>query len=192
MDSLLDASVTSVQQSYGYMKGPVNLMLDVTQRCNLKCMHCYNDSNAHFNGDLSDEWMMEIANQITELKPSLVCFCGGEPTIRLPLILNMARLLTSYGIIVNMVSNGLLLNEANTHKLYESGISSIQISLDSYNREVHDRFRGKVGAYDSAIRAIQNIFRAGRQPSVTYIPTRVNYKDIGGYRCNCQVKMNKK
>lgn len=146
----------------------------------MHCKHCYNFSGDNILDDLDDQHMYEIAKQIVELKPCLVCLCGGEPTVRLPLVCEIAKLLSKNGIFVNMVSNGLLLNKDHIVKLYKSGIQNIQISLDSYRKEVVDYFRGKSGAYEGALAAIRNIIQLGHMPSVTFIPTKLNYKDVFG------------
>lgn len=57
--------------------------------------------------------MMKIADQIIEVKPVLVCFCGGEPMVRFELVKKLAKKLTENEILVNMVSNGYLMDEKN-------------------------------------------------------------------------------
>jgi len=169
-----------VQHYYSYFTGPQNIMLDVTQKCNFRCKHCYNESCSTFNDDLDDESMLKIVDQIIEVNPVLVCLCGGEPTMRFELVLKIARKLTRAGIPVNMVSNGYLLSIDRLKKLYSSGIVSIQISLDSYKKYVVDNFRCHEGAFEGAIKAIDNILSLNQTPVVSYIPTKLNFRDIGG------------
>lgn len=176
----VDSSNNSIQLQYGKMRGPETIMFDITQRCNMHCMHCYNYSNNNYDQDLCDSDMMKTAEQIVQVKPCIVCLCGGEPTVRLDLCLKIAKLLTTHGISVNMVSNGLLLTKKNIISLFDSGIKNMQISLDSHKEDVVDKFRGTKGAYSAAIAAIDNILAIGRVPTVTFIPTKINYKDVGG------------
>lgn len=79
-----------------------------------------------------------------------------------------------------MVSNGILLNEKNLQELYSNGMKNIQISLDSYKESTVDMFRGRNGAFKAAINAIENIKKMDRIPTVTFIPTKLNYKDVNG------------
>lgn len=172
---------SSIQKEYGNLKGPLNIMWDITNRCNLHCMHCYNGSGEEPRyKDLSDEDMMVIGKHIVEAGIPIVCFCGGEPLLRYPLIVRLANLLSENGILVNMVTNGLLLTKDRIKELKNNGINGIQISLDSYSAEVHDKFRGRTGAYQKAMNAIENILLSGIVPEVTFIPTKVNYMDVGG------------
>ena len=143
----IDISGHQVQKSYAQFRGPRNIMLDITKRCNFFCKHCYNESASYYTGDLDDESMMKIADQIIEVKPVLVCFCGGEPMVRFELVKKLAKKLTENEILVNMVSNGYLMDEKKLAELYESGMQNIQISLDSNKPEVMDYF---ISVYISA------------------------------------------
>jgi MoaA/NifB/PqqE/SkfB family radical SAM enzyme len=170
----------TIQAEYSKLRGPLNIMWDMTNRCNLCCMHCYNRSGkgAHYK-DLSDEEMMVIAEHIVEAGIPVVCFCGGEPLLRYPLLIKAAKVLSASGIVVNMVTNGLLLTEEKVRMLRASGVNGIQISLDSYSAEIHDKFRGLDGAFQKALEAIKLILNSGIIPEVTFIPTKLNYKGIG-------------
>ena len=170
-----------IQEAYGSMTGPLTIMLDVTNKCNLNCLHCYNRSGKDCKyGDMTDEEMMRQIDYIIKLSPRIVCFCGGEPLLRHKLLERMASKLSATGILVNMVTNGVLLNKEMLQALRNSGVQEFQISLDSYKREVHDYFRGAQGAYDGAIRAIKLLLSLGITPSVSFIPTKINYRDVGG------------
>ena len=175
---VVNVSNRVIQEQYGLMNGPQNVMFDITQKCNMHCMHCYNYSGEDMYNDLDDDQMLEIARQLVEIKPCLVCLCGGEPTVRMPLVLKITKMLSSHGIYVNMVSNGILLNEKSLGELYSNGMKNIQISLDSSNETTVDMFRGRVGAFKSAIEAIKCIKKMDRTPSVTFIPTKLNYQDV--------------
>ena len=87
----IDISGHQVQKSYAQFRGPRNIMLDITKRCNFFCKHCYNESASYYTGDLDDESMMKIADQIIEVKPVLVCFCGGEPMVRFELVKKLGK-----------------------------------------------------------------------------------------------------
>ena len=162
----IDISGHQVQKSYAQFRGPRNIMLDITKRCNFFCKHCYNESASYYTGDLDDESMMKIADQIIEVKPVLVCFCGGEPMVRFELVKKLAKKLTENEILVNMVSNGYLMDEKKLAELYESGMQNIQISLDSNKPEVMDYFRGHKGAFKGAINAMNLIQKFGNMPTV--------------------------
>lgn len=174
----INTKVADIQRAYSKIKGPENIMFDITQRCNLHCKHCYNCSHANYEYDLNDESMLKITQQIVEVNPQTVCLCGGEPTIRFDLCLRIAETLSDNGILVNMVTNGYKSDISSLKKLYKAGISSIQVSLDSYYPETMNRFRESSVAHKNAIDAINNMLSLDKTPSVTFIPTKMNYKEM--------------
>lgn len=179
-NSIESVNPNDIQKGYGLLRGSLNIMWDITNRCNLRCMHCYNGSGQAPNyADLTDDQMRMVADEIIDMKIPIVCFCGGEPTLRLPLILELAKRFSKENIVVNMVSNELLLNDDNIKDLRQSGVTDVQISLDSYCPEIHDKFRGVVGAHSHALAAIKLLIKNGIVPEVTFIPTQINFKDIG-------------
>jgi MoaA/NifB/PqqE/SkfB family radical SAM enzyme len=123
--------------------------------------------------------MINVIPGIIALSPRVVCFCGGEPLLRYNVLPQLAQQLSEAGITVNMVTNGFLLDDEKIKTLRSSGISGFQISLDSAHEETHDYFRGFKGAYAGATRAIDLLLKRSIMPDVTFIPTRINYKDIG-------------
>lgn len=186
MDSFTSEKITDefnanrVQRAYSLMRGPLNIMWDVTNKCNLNCKHCYNRSGkGRLYNDLDDTEMINVIPGIIALSPRVVCFCGGEPLLRYNVLPQLAQQLSEAGITVNMVTNGFLLDDEKIKTLRSSGISGFQISLDSAHEETHDYFRGFKGAYAGATRAIDLLLKRSIMPDVTFIPTRINYKDIG-------------
>lgn len=45
----IDISGHQVQKSYAQFRGPRNIMLDITKRCNFFCKHCYNESASYLS-----------------------------------------------------------------------------------------------------------------------------------------------
>lgn len=168
----------NLDECYERMSGPPTIMWDVTNRCNLDCLHCYNQSGSSpAVGDLDTAKMMGIAEQIVEVEPFVVCMCGGEPLLRRDLeqLVTFLRREVSH---VNMVSNGWLLTPDRLKSLREAGIDSIQISLDGASPLTHDNIRGVPGAWKRAVDAIRLLVDAGLRPPVTLIPHRLNYLEI--------------
>lgn len=163
---------------------PKSVSIDITNRCNLKCKHCLNesgDSDKHcFDSELSDEEILKIADEIIEIHPEQCCICGGEPLLRKDLIYKLVHKLTSAGIITNMVTNGLLLNEEVAHSLKESGIGNVQISLDGLGIE-HNIFRNMHFAFERSINALQILLRNEINATVSFCPNTYNFRNIRTY-----------
>jgi len=155
-------------------------MFDITTACNYKCLHCYNNSGKKVYDELSDKEIVDVANQVAAMHPKSVCLCGGEPMMRAN-IFDIIRILAPSVGAVNMVSNGSLLNKEKIKKLKDSGINSIQISLDGINEMQHDTFRGYSGAFKQAVNAIKLIKESGLQVLVSFIPNKLNHISINEY-----------
>lgn len=160
---------------------PYQVAIDVTNKCNLRCLHCYNESgeNIQSNNELTDEEILYLVDELCSVGVFNLCFCGGEPLLRKNLIVKCIKKLRESGVPnVAMVTNGILLTEEVACELKEAGLTTIQISLDGATAESHDRLRNKEGVYEKTIQAIKNSITAGIEPNIAYTPTRFNIHEF--------------
>ncbi|QSZ26431.1 radical SAM protein [Aceticella autotrophica] len=164
------------------LKGPHQLSFDITNKCNFRCLHCYNSSgeNIVVDNELTDQEVINFIKEIAEMKLLNVCFCGGEPLIRRELIYECAKLLieakTSH---VSLVTNGYLMTEDIAYQLKKNGIDRIQISIDGASPNTHDRLRNKNGAFNRAINAIKILKDTGiSNVNVSFCPTAFNINEF--------------
>ncbi|MBI2851511.1 MAG: radical SAM protein [Chloroflexi bacterium] len=157
----------------------------LTERCNLKCLHCYQkaavdemgfEEICQAIGDIKDTvegWGREYEVQIS---PSLH-FTGGEPVVRREIfdILAHARAL---GFSLSLMSNGTLITGDIAHRIKESGVSDVQVSLEGL-QEVHDRVRGQ-GSFEHAVRGIRNLVSEGIDTNINFTLSRINAGEIEG------------
>ena len=128
--------------------------------------------------ELTDDRLINIARQISELKPMNVCLCGGEPLIRGKVIYDIIKELASNCGIVNIVSNGYLLTEGVLLDLKNAGINTIQVSLDGNNTFLHENMRLISGAFKKAIEAIRRASEKGFKVAVSFCPNKLNIYKI--------------
>ena len=160
--------------------GPLTVSFDLTNRCNLKCLHCYNNSGGDKNSvsdELSNKEVIEFIEEIATLKPASFCFCGGEPLLRKDVLLDAISILRKADVICSMVTNGMLLNIETAEMLKEKGLYRVQISLDG-NQESHTKLRGDNRSYQKAIDALKILKDVGIDSGVAFSPTRWNIEDI--------------
>jgi MoaA/NifB/PqqE/SkfB family radical SAM enzyme len=160
------------------LRGPVEWSWDITNKCVLCCLHCFNRSGILKRAELSNDEMRDVAGQLAALKPLGICFCGGEPTLRLPILLELARVFREVGTTANMVTNGQLMTAAMARDLREAGIQMVQVSLDGSTAESHDRLRGIPGAFDNALDAIRMLRDADSVVGVSFTPTSFNIEEF--------------
>lgn len=186
MEYLFNEELAKNYSVMGKLTGPVTVSFDITTRCNLKCVHCYNNSGVNDGSDdISDDEVLCIAQQVAELHPYNVCLCGGETLCRKNILKIMDVLKNNVGKI-SMVSNGFALTKDMALKLKKHGLNHIQISLDGAKRWQHDSFRGVGGAFQNAIAAIGYLKEIGIDKIATsLVPNKLNYRDMEAYMKKC-------
>ncbi|MCM2359588.1 MAG: radical SAM protein [Geobacteraceae bacterium] len=159
----------------------------VTDRCNLRCSHCYQDTPA--TPDPSWEELMPILEQFRSFIISCrnsdagqsfrahVTVTGGEPFLRedFPLLLERLsgeRQLFSFAIL----TNGTLLTPAAVRLLRRLRPSFVQVSIDG-TRETHDRIRGEM-SHDRAVAGVKLLVGAGIPAYLSFTAQRSNYRDF--------------
>lgn len=172
---------TLVENPYtDILRAPHQFSVDVTNCCNLRCLHCYNSSgeNSVMHDELSDAELLELAEEIAELKPHGCCVCGGEPLMRANVVCDFIRILSRRGVYCSMVTNGILLTEPLLERLVDAGLMSIQFSLDGSPKS-HERIRRYKGAFKSAAKAIEVVLaKTDLRLSIAFCPTSFNIDDL--------------
>jgi len=118
---------------------PVNyLRLAVTDRCNLRCFYCMPEEGIHYLPKkelLTYEEMERLAQVLTGMGVNKIRITGGEPFVRKDLISFLWRLSKIEGIDqINITTNGVLTGDY-IAELKEMGIASVNLSLDTLDRE---------------------------------------------------------
>ncbi|OQA00102.1 MAG: Cyclic pyranopterin monophosphate synthase 1 [Bacteroidetes bacterium ADurb.Bin408] len=145
---------------------PVLSEIAITYRCNLNCAFCYAGCNQNnilqvSQEELSTEEIKSIIHKIFhQAKVPSISFTGGEPTLRkdLPELIACAK---SFGMRVNLISNGTLIDDAKASELKDAGLDSAQISIEGVTATTHDRLVKHHGAFVKAINAIHSLKKAG-------------------------------
>jgi radical SAM protein with 4Fe4S-binding SPASM domain len=131
---------------------PLSAQIDLTYRCNERCVHCYLDHDDH--GEMSTG---EIKNLLDELASAGVLFLtlsGGEILLRKDFfeILEYARELT---FCVKLKTNAILIREAEAGRIRSLSVDSIQVSIYSHRPEVHDAITKVLGSLKRSLDAIR-------------------------------------
>ncbi len=117
---------------------PLWLLAEITYRCPLHCVFCYNPLN--YAGDkrelTTDEWK-DVLRQARKLGAAQLGFSGGEPLVRddLEELVGEAHQLGYY---TNLITSGVGLTEARIAKMKELGLDHIQLSFQDSTKEMND------------------------------------------------------
>ncbi|MBI5326873.1 MAG: radical SAM protein [Deltaproteobacteria bacterium] len=141
---------------------PVDILCEITYRCNLKCPTCFRWTSAPDENELTvDEWNAVIVKLKKWLGTFSLSFGGGEPFLKDGFV-DIVRFASAHGIITSAVSNGSLIDEIFAKKIISSGLDSLSLSLNSLNPNVHNATRGSEASFDDVMRAITNLRKRGK------------------------------
>ncbi len=147
-------------------KKPV-VVWNVTQRCNLHCAHCYADSHdREYPNELTTEEGLKLIGELAEFGVPTVLFSGGEPLKR-PDLFELAAAARDAGLRAVLSTNGTLIDDATAERIAETGFAYVGISFDGIG-ELHDKMRGKKGAFEDALDGIRACKRAGLRTGVRF------------------------
>jgi AdoMet-dependent heme synthase len=157
---------------------PLGVHLDVTWRCNERCIHCYLDHD-----DLGEMTYDEINDLMTQMAAAGVFFLtisGGEPLLRKDLfdILRRARELTFN---VKLKTNAILIREKEAALIRELGLESVQVSIYSHRAEVHDAITKVKGSLERSLDAIRFMVSQGLKVTIANVvmkQTRFDYPGV--------------
>jgi 12,18-didecarboxysiroheme deacetylase len=159
-------------------KKPV-VVWNVTRRCNLRCVHCYSQSEDRgYSGELSLDEGKSLIDDLAGFGSPVILFSGGEPLIR-PDILDLITYATQQGRRAVLSTNGTLITPALAEKLKDIGLSYVGISLDGL-QETHDAFRGFSGTFARVMAAIKNCQDVGLKVGLRFTINKRNFQDIPG------------
>lgn len=126
-----------------------NIMVEVTNRCNLDCPVCCSDANAYVaKGDPTIE---QVLARLPPVEPGLlgklrrpnVVLFGGEPTVRKDLP-TLIRALVDRGYIPRLATNGTrMTDETYLDALWEAGLRWVILQFDGFDEDVSQLLRGE-------------------------------------------------
>ncbi|MBQ9479401.1 MAG: putative heme d1 biosynthesis radical SAM protein NirJ1 [Selenomonadaceae bacterium] len=155
--------------------GPV-VVWNSTKTCNLRCRHCYMESDGGRYDELSTVEAKKFIDDLADFKVPVLLFSGGEPLIRKDFF-ELAEYAASKGIRPTLSTNGTLIDRSVARRIKEISVGYVGISLDGLS-DVNDRFRGVEGAYERAMHGIENCVAVGQRVGLRFTINRHNYEEL--------------
>jgi Fe-coproporphyrin III synthase len=157
-------------------KKPV-IVWNMTRQCNLRCVHCYAHAKASLQeNELSTEEGKALLDDLSRMGVPVILFSGGEPLMRKDLP-ELASYAVSKGMRAVISTNGTLITAPIARELKEIGLSYVGISLDGMER-INDKFRGVDGAFQAALKGIENCQNAGIKVGLRFTVNKFNVDEI--------------
>lgn len=167
---------------YGLIaKHPFQVLLQVTNRCNMRCSFCDfwpNGISPKLELSLSD--YQRIAKELADLGCFIVSVEGGEPLLR-PDIVEIVQAFAERHVPV-LYTNGWFVNEQKARDLFEAGVAQIGVSIDFPDAAKQDEKRRLKGAFEQAWRAVEMLRdiapHGGAQVHVMSIIMQENHNEL--------------
>jgi MoaA/NifB/PqqE/SkfB family radical SAM enzyme len=160
--------------SYGYLYSPLNAQIEITSRCNARCVFCsiwQKEYQKDLDQEMTTDQIKRIIDDFSRLGVMVLSFTGGEPTLRkdLPELLRYSR---SKGIMNAMATNGFLLYDM-IKKGQLDGVEWIMVSLDWPDAARHNKYR-QLEVFDRAIKGIRAAQLERKQVLISTVITKEN------------------
>ncbi len=153
------------------LDAPIQVDLELTQKCNLRCKHCFIDSQ---NSSFSKK-TFETVKKLGDSKVIAFELIGGEPFL-VKEIFSIIRYLKERNKIVTIATNGTLITPKLAKKISKNPPLKIFVSLDG-PRKINDFIRGK-GSFDKTIEGIRNLNNEGIIPIISFCVNKFNIGSI--------------
>ena len=154
-----------------YLSAPTSVFLELVNKCNLNCRHC-------FNGGIRDgklltiETWKQIIDQLVDMKVFFVKITGGEPFLY-PQLFELLHYLDSKQLNYIIYTNGLKIND-NIDKIKDlKNLLMLRVSLEG-TKEYNDYIRG-MGNFDKVISVLKILDIYGINYSINYTINKDNY-----------------
>jgi len=157
-------------------KKPV-VVWNMTQACNLKCVHCYAQAKPRSGRDeLTTAEGKAMIDDLASFGSPVMLFSGGEPLMR-PDLTDLVRHAVARGMRAVISTNGTLITRDKAAELMDLGLSYVGISLDGL-AAINDRFRGVPGAFNMAMAGIENCQQVGLKVGLRFTMNKRNVSEI--------------
>lgn len=159
------------------MKLP-KLDLNITNRCNYRCVHCAFDSGKKKIEEMSLEEITKILKQTKELGGEKFDITGGEALVRKDVkeIISIGK---DLGYKIELITNGSLLTKEKINNFKKAGLDSIAVSVDGHEYKSHARIRRiSRQTYDKVMRNIDLILEKDIKLKINTAVFESNYKNL--------------
>jgi radical SAM protein with 4Fe4S-binding SPASM domain len=160
---------------------PLQVSIEVTRRCPLQCLHCYNNLPMGDMGarrrELSKEEHFHVLDELVEMGCFWLLYTGGEIFARKD-FLEIYTYAKKKGFLITLFTNGTILTEQIADYLAEWPPFAIEITLYGRTRETYEALTAIPGSYDRCLRGIRLLKERGLPLKLKTVPTSLNKHEI--------------
>src|SRR5437660_1779433 len=164
---------------------PLQVSIEVTRRCPLECLHCYNnlpmgDMDAK-RRELTKEEHFRVLDELVEMGCFWILYTGGEIFARKD-FLEIYTYAKQRGFLVTLFTNGTVINERIADYLRDFPPFGIEITLYGRTQETYETLTGIPGSYQRCLRGIKLLMERGLPLKLKTVGTSINRHEVIGMK----------
>ncbi|MFH0931463.1 MAG: radical SAM protein [Candidatus Zixiibacteriota bacterium] len=160
---------------------PLDGALELTFRCNLKCIHCYCNLSADDikakSEELTTREVFCILDQLKEAGCLFLLFTGGEPLLR-PDLLDIYDYAKKNGFIITIFTNGTMVTQSLVNYLEKQRPFTVEISLYGITEKTYERITGVQGSFNKCLKGIELLKGAGVSLKLKTMLLSINQEEL--------------
>lgn len=154
-------------------KVPINIIISLTNKCNLKCIHCFKNCSYQNNNHIPYETLIDALDFLKN-KSISIQLTGGEPMLYDNFFNILNYCIDNFR--TTVTTTGTLINEKNIKNF--KGVNSVQLSLYSHDKNIHDSITRTPGSFRKTILAIKALSNMKIPLIIATIVTKSNINYI--------------
>jgi len=164
---------------------PLQVSIEVTRRCPLECLHCYNnlpmgDMDAK-QREMTKEEHFKVLDELVEMGCFWILYTGGEIFARKD-FLEIYTYAKKKGFLITLFTNGTIINEQIADYLVEWPPFAIEITLYGRTRETYEALTMIPGSYDRCLRGVRLLKERGLPLKLKTVATSINKHEVTSMR----------
>lgn len=157
-------------------KKPV-VVWNVTRRCDLHCIHCYSNSqDRDYTHELTTDEGRALLDELARFGVLTILFSGGEPLMR-PDLFDLVAYARNLGLRCVLSTNGTHIDREAARRIAAAGFSYVAVSIDGIGT-VHDKVRGKPGAYNASLGGLRLLRGLGVSVGLRFTMHKLNVDQL--------------
>jgi len=179
--------VTDLEWLHGFrtkvtrQRVPITGTLELTNRCNLRCVHCYlgpqEDHWSKSEDEMSTAKVLSVIDEIVEAGCLYLLITGGDPFVRDDFA-EIYRHARRSGLIVTVFCNGTLAKDGIVELFKEYPPSTVEITLYGATGETYEAVTGVRGSYSKCLRGVGRLVDAGIRVGLKTVLTTLNSHEL--------------
>lgn len=153
--------------------------LEMTYRCNERCVHCYIDEESDSRDELTLSEYKKLIDEARGMGCINILLTGGEVCMK-PCFPEVAEYAASSGMLVDIYTNGIAMNDEMFDRICALKPNSLSYSLYGSNKHIHDSITHVAGSFDRTLRYIMMTKCAGIDTYIKTVAMKENFSDMEG------------